>query len=158
MRESLCVYQAGQQPATATRCQDRGGLLYPPDQLLFALDTSKAFAGSALKNHPTLQKPLSELTKCTVPALCSSRLLKCRSDDSHEHQVKLMDLISARFLRPLLSNYAFTVTDKHDARKYFAKKPLSMKYARLQGAGRLRVCRTSSFSFLCAINVFAATR
>lgn len=129
---AVCTKPVNNQPLLQfSRCQDRGGLLYPSDQLLFALDTLRAFADSALKNNPTLQKPLSELTKCTVPALCSSRLLKCRSDDSHEHRVKLMDLISVRFLRPLLSNYAFTVTDKHDARKYFAKKPLSRKYARL---------------------------
>lgn len=105
--------------------------LYPSDQLLFVLDTLRAFADGALKGNPTLAKPFSTLTKYTVPALCASRLLKCQSDGSYDHRVRLMNLICIYFLRPLLSNYAFNVTDKQDACKYFARKPLSRKYVRI---------------------------
>ncbi|XP_075742919.1 uncharacterized protein LOC142796362 [Rhipicephalus microplus] len=129
---SLCTKPVTNQPILQlTRNQDWGGLLYASDQLLFILDTLRAFADSALRDNPTSQKPLSSLTKCTVPALCASRFLKCQSDGSCDHRARLMNLISVHFLRPLLSNYAFSVTDKQDACKYFAKKPLSRKYARL---------------------------
>lgn len=90
----------------------------------------RAFADRALKDNPTLKNPLSTLVKYAVPALCASNLLKCKEMDD-THRAKLMELISVRFLRPLLVNYAFTVSDKHDAFKYFAKKPLSRKYAKL---------------------------
>ncbi|KAH7952101.1 hypothetical protein HPB52_018393 [Rhipicephalus sanguineus] len=110
--------------------QDRGGLLYPSDQLLFALDVLRAFADRALKDNPTLQKPLSTLVKRAVPALCASNLLKCKEGDDF-HRASLMELISVRFLRPLLVNYAFNVSDKNDAFKYFAKKPLSRKHMKL---------------------------
>ncbi|KAH6922498.1 hypothetical protein HPB50_015125 [Hyalomma asiaticum] len=113
------------------RNQDREGLLYPSDQLLFTLDVLRAFADRALKDNPTLQKPLSTLVKHAVPALCASNLLKCRESDG-VHRVKLMELISVRFLRPMLVNYAFNVSDKHGAFKYFAKKPLSRKYVKMQ--------------------------
>lgn len=114
-----------------TRCQDRGGLLFPSDQLLFALDTLRKFAECALKENPTLQKPLATLVKYTVPALCGSNLLKCEAIDDYSHRVTFMELVSVRFLRPLLVNYAFTVTDKHDTYKYYARKPLSRKSKKL---------------------------
>lgn len=66
-----------------------------------------------------MEKPLTTLVDCAVPALCSSKLLK--GNDSNEH--RLMDLISV--LRPLLCNYVFNVTDKYDTAKHFAEKPLS---------------------------------
>nr|XP_037275622.1 zinc finger protein 501-like [Rhipicephalus microplus] len=73
--------------------QDRGGLLYLSDQLLFAVDVLREFANRALKDNPTLKKPLSTLVKYAVPALCASNLLKCKEmDDSH--RAKLMKLIS----------------------------------------------------------------
>lgn len=128
---SVCTKPASNQPIFQfTRSQDRGGLLYPSDELLFAVDVLRAFADRALKDNPTLQRPLSTLMKYAVPALCSSNLLKCKDSDN-THRVKLMELISVRFLRPLLVNYAFNVTDKHDAFKFFAKKPLSRKYMKL---------------------------
>ncbi|KAH6925840.1 hypothetical protein HPB50_011088 [Hyalomma asiaticum] len=128
---SVCTKPSSKQPILQfTRSQDRGGLLYSSDQLLFTLDVLRAFADRALKDNPTLQKPLSTLVKHAVPALCASNLLKCRESDG-VHRVKLMELISVRFLRPLLVNYAFNVSDKHDAFKYFAKKPLSRKYVKL---------------------------
>lgn len=94
----------------------------PSDQLLFAVDLLRAFADRALKDNPTLKKPLSTLFKYAVPALGASNLLKCKEMDDI-HRAKLMELISVRFLRPLLVNYEFNVSDKHDAFKYFARSP-----------------------------------
>ncbi|KAH7973689.1 hypothetical protein HPB49_004011 [Dermacentor silvarum] len=112
------------------RCQDRGGLLYPSYQLPFVLDTLRTFAEQALKENHALEKPLTNLVERAVPALCGSNLLKCKDSDE-PHRLKLMELISVRFLRPLLSNYAFSVTNKHDAYRYFAKTPLSRKCLKL---------------------------
>ncbi|XP_050032440.1 uncharacterized protein [Dermacentor andersoni] len=129
---TLCTKPVSNQPLfQLTRSQDRGGLLYPSDQLLFVLDCLRDFADRALQEHQTLQKPLTTLVEYAVPALCSSKLLKCKSNDSNEHRLKLMNLISVRFLRPLLCNYAFNVTDRHDAVKHFVRKPLSRKHAKL---------------------------
>ncbi|KAH8023107.1 hypothetical protein HPB51_010891 [Rhipicephalus microplus] len=83
-----------------------------------------------LEENPTLQKPLPTPVKHAVSALCASNLLKCLEGD-YNHRVRLMELISVRFLRPLLVNYVFNVIDKSDAFKYFAKKPLSRKYVEL---------------------------
>ncbi|KAH7958920.1 hypothetical protein HPB49_006518 [Dermacentor silvarum] len=128
---SICTKPASNQPILQfTRSQYRGGLLYPSDQWLFAVDVLRTFADRALKDNPALLKPLSTLVKYAVPALCASHLLKCKESDAI-HRVKLMELISVQFLRPLLMNYAFNVSDKHDAFKYFAKKPLSRKYVKL---------------------------
>ncbi|KAH8033862.1 hypothetical protein HPB51_016634 [Rhipicephalus microplus] len=129
---SVCSKPASNQPLLQlTRHQDRGGLLYPSDQLLFVLDTLRDFADCALKDNPTLAVPLSTLTKYTIPALFASRLLKCHSDGSYDHRMRLMNIICIYFLRPLLSNYAFNVTDQQDACKYLARKPFSRKYVRI---------------------------
>ncbi|KAH7978796.1 hypothetical protein HPB49_006774 [Dermacentor silvarum] len=128
---ALCTKPVTNQPLlTFTRSQDRGGLLYTSYQLLFVLDTLRTFAEQALKENHALEKPLTSLVERAVPALCGSNLLKCKDSDE-PHRLKLMELISVRFLRPLLSNYAFSVTDKHDAYRYFAKKPLSRKCLKL---------------------------
>ncbi|XP_050038332.1 uncharacterized protein [Dermacentor andersoni] len=116
---------------TFTRSQDRGGLLYPSDQLLFVLDILRVFSEQALKENPALPRPLTSLVAHAVPALCASKLLQCKENDMM-HRQKLMELIAVRFVRPLLANYAFSITDKHDAYKYFAQKPLSRKSLKLR--------------------------
>ncbi|KAH7958591.1 hypothetical protein HPB49_026096 [Dermacentor silvarum] len=61
---SVCTKPASNQPILQfTRGQGRGGLLYPSDQLLFAVDVLRTFADRALKDNPTLLKPLSTLVK-----------------------------------------------------------------------------------------------
>ncbi|KAH8027278.1 hypothetical protein HPB51_004105 [Rhipicephalus microplus] len=94
---AVCTKPARNQPILHFTCsQDRGGLLYLSDQLLFAVDVLREFANRALKDNPTLKKPLSTLVKYAVPALCASNLLKCKEmDDSH--RAKLMKLISVGF-------------------------------------------------------------
>lgn len=70
---AICSKPASNQPIfQLTHSQDRGGLLYPSNQLLFALDVLRSFADRALKDNPTLQKILSTLVEHAVPALCAS--------------------------------------------------------------------------------------
>ncbi|KAH7958825.1 hypothetical protein HPB49_005568 [Dermacentor silvarum] len=97
-----------------TRCQVRGGLLYPSDQLLFALDVLRAYAERALKENQDFEKPLTSLVVHTVPAMCASKLLQCK-DGAKVHRQKLMQLLALRFLKPLLANHAFSITDRYDS-------------------------------------------
>lgn len=113
-----------------TRLQDRGGLLYPSDQLLYILETLQLFVEAALKEKPQLQKPLKTLTEAAVSAVCRSHLLKCPVND-RGHRETLAELMTTRFIRPLLTNYASAVTDKHDLYKPFSQKPLSRKCMKL---------------------------
>ncbi|XP_077489494.1 uncharacterized protein LOC144100410 [Amblyomma americanum] len=114
-----------------TREQDRGGLLYPSDELLYVLDTLRLFVETSLKENPRLENPLKNLTDAAVPAICKSRLLKCPfSDSSHREHFSL--LVATRFIRPLLVNYACSITDKNDLYKpLFRQKPLSRKVMKL---------------------------
>lgn len=102
-----------------THSLDRGRLLYLSDQLLFVLDTLRAFADRALKDGPSMQMPLSSLVAHAVPALCHLNLLKCHGGCDDAHRWKLMELIPTLFFRPLLVNHASNVIDKHDAYKFF---------------------------------------
>ncbi|KAL1426101.1 hypothetical protein MTO96_018574 [Rhipicephalus appendiculatus] len=112
------------------RPQDKGGLLYPSDKLLYVLETLRQFVETALQNEPRLQKPLKTLLEAAVPAVSNSALLKCKTSDSQHHK-DLAVLICTRFIRPLLVNYASTTTDKNDVYKTFFQKPLSRKYVKL---------------------------
>ncbi|KAH6921110.1 hypothetical protein HPB50_027901 [Hyalomma asiaticum] len=49
-----------------TRNQDRGGLLYPSDQLVYVLDILRLFVESALKKAPKLEKPLRTLQEAAI--------------------------------------------------------------------------------------------
>ncbi|KAH8022558.1 hypothetical protein HPB51_025655 [Rhipicephalus microplus] len=90
----------------------------------------RTFADHALKDNPTLQKPLSTLVKHAVPAPCASNLLMCKEGNDIQ-RVRLAELISVRFSQPLLVNYALNVSDKNDAFKDFAIKALFRKYVNL---------------------------
>ncbi|XP_040076067.1 uncharacterized protein LOC120848163 [Ixodes scapularis] len=114
-----------------TRYQDRGGLMYPSDDLMHVLDALREFVEIVLKDNPKLPKPMKTLLSYTVPALCSSPLLRCQADGEGEHRKQFAELVCTRFIRPLLVNYAFLQTDKHDVYKGFGKKPLSRKYVKL---------------------------
>ncbi|XP_049267625.1 uncharacterized protein LOC125756747 [Rhipicephalus sanguineus] len=101
------------------RHQDRGGLLYPSDKLLYVLETLRQFVETALQREPRLQKPLKTLLEAAVPAVSNSALLKCTTSDSQHHN-DLAVLVCTRFIRPLLVNYASTTTDiKHFSRSRY---------------------------------------
>uniref|UniRef100_A0A147BC10 Putative transposase protein n=1 Tax=Ixodes ricinus TaxID=34613 RepID=A0A147BC10_IXORI len=113
------------------RNQDRGGLIYPSDQLVYVLDTLKELVRVVLKEHPRLEQPLAELLKVAVPAVAFSPLLRCGASEDEAHRKRFAELVCRRFMSPLLVNHAFKVTDKYDVYKAFAKKPLSRKYVKL---------------------------
>ncbi|KAH7956473.1 hypothetical protein HPB52_010041 [Rhipicephalus sanguineus] len=114
-----------------TRQQDRGGLLYPSDELLDVLETLRMLASRALQERLNLQRPLTSLLNVAVPALVDSALLKCASLGDDQHRQDLAELVCSRFIKPLLVNYASAATDRSDACKNLTRKPLSRKYLRL---------------------------
>lgn len=113
-----------------TKNQDRGGLLYPSNELLYVLEKLRMFTNSALTETPNLRRPLASLLNVAAPALIDSALLRCTMGDD-QHRQRLVELVCSRFMKPLLSNYASAVTDKSDVCKNFAQKPLSRKYLKL---------------------------
>ncbi|KAH9367367.1 hypothetical protein HPB48_010162 [Haemaphysalis longicornis] len=113
-----------------TRNQDRGGLMYPSDKLVYVLDILRLFVETALKEDPKLKKPLRTLQEAAVPAIVDSGLLSCPHSERLHHE-ELAQLICLKFIRPLLVNYASAATDKNDVYKSFSKKPLSRKYVKL---------------------------
>ncbi|KAH6923078.1 hypothetical protein HPB50_021408 [Hyalomma asiaticum] len=75
----MCVEIASKAPSSQplqqlTRQQDRGGLLYPSDELLYVLDTLRIFTSTALQETPNLRRPLASLLDVAVPALAGSSL------------------------------------------------------------------------------------
>ncbi|XP_070396043.1 uncharacterized protein [Dermacentor albipictus] len=108
--------------------QDRGGLLYPSDNLLHVLETLRIFVQTALQKCPTLHKPLQTLLDAAVPAVSKSGFLHCPNTQHHHDVAKL---VCSRFIKPLLVNYAFAATDKSDIYKTFFQKPVSRKYVKL---------------------------
>uniref|UniRef100_A0A147BB70 Putative transposase protein n=2 Tax=Ixodes ricinus TaxID=34613 RepID=A0A147BB70_IXORI len=133
--ESCCTVTAkprcNQPLQKLTHYQDRGGLLYPSDELLHVLDTLRAFVEVILKENPRLKNPLTVLLKAAVPAISSSPLLRCERSDDTDHRKRFCELVATRFMKPLLVNFAFMKTDKNDVYKAFATKPVSRKYVKL---------------------------
>ncbi|XP_064482840.1 uncharacterized protein LOC135395673 [Ornithodoros turicata] len=116
-----------------TRHQDRGGLLYPSDDLVYLLDILREYAEAVISEQPNganKWKPLNTLLHFAVPVICECTLLQC-PQSTKEHRHELVHLICSRFFRPLLVNHAFHVTDRNDTYKAFKRKPLSRKYVKL---------------------------
>lgn len=106
----------------STRNQDRGGLLYPSNQLVYVFNILCLFMQSPLKRESKLQKPLKTLQAAAVPAIVDSGLLSCPQSDQLQHQ-DLAKLICLKFIRPLLINYASTAINQSDVYKSFSQKP-----------------------------------
>ncbi|KAH6921007.1 hypothetical protein HPB50_028006 [Hyalomma asiaticum] len=68
------------------RHQDRGGLLYPSDKLLYVLETLRKFVETSLQKERMLQKPLKTVLEAAVLAVSNSALLKCTASDSKHHK------------------------------------------------------------------------
>ncbi|KAH8033744.1 hypothetical protein HPB51_015776 [Rhipicephalus microplus] len=113
-----------------TRQQDRGGLVYPSDELLHVLETLTMLASCVLQERSNLQRPLTSLLNVAVPALVDSAPLKCAIGDDQHHQ-DLAELVCSHIIKPLLVNYASAATDRSDEGKNFTRKPLLRKYLRL---------------------------
>lgn len=110
--------------------QDRGGLLYPSNQLVYVFNILCLLLQSPLKRESKLQKPLKTLQEAVIPAIVDSGLLSCPQSDQLQHQ-DLAKLICLKFIRPLLLNHASTATNKIDVYKSFSQKPLCRKYVKL---------------------------
>lgn len=110
------------------RHQDRGGLLYPSSELVHVLYALKKYMEVIVSKRRVLTKPLKEAVENAVPVLVGCEVLKCASTGHHLH---LLQLVCAKFIRPLLTNYALSVTDKNDLAKAFFSKPLSRKSLKL---------------------------
>lgn len=90
------------------RHQDTGGLLYPPTELTWVLQGLKEYIDVLLKKRKFLENPLHDAVVHALPVLESYDFLKCTVP---EHQNPLLELLCVKFFRPILTNYAATVTD-----------------------------------------------
>ncbi|KAM7309977.1 hypothetical protein ISCGN_006946 [Ixodes scapularis] len=110
---------------------DRGGLLYPSDELAHLLNVLRMFAADVLSYNLRNWQPLETLVKFALPAVYDSPLLLCPTNNK-AHRRELIHLVCTKFFRPLLVNYAFCHTDRNDRFKMFARKPLSRKFQKVR--------------------------
>ncbi|XP_042147329.1 uncharacterized protein LOC121836484 [Ixodes scapularis] len=110
---------------------DRGGLLYPSDELAHLLNALRLFAVDVLSYNLRNWQPLETLVKFALPAVYDSPLLLCPTNNK-AHRRELIHLVCTKFFRPLLVNYAFCHTDRSDRFKMFARKPLSWKFQKVR--------------------------
>lgn len=75
--------QSGQAMQAITKHQDRGGLIYPSDDLVYLLDILKQFAEAVLSEQPKTWKPLESLLHFAVPVVCECPLLRCKDNNPH---------------------------------------------------------------------------
>ncbi|KAH7956145.1 hypothetical protein HPB52_006484 [Rhipicephalus sanguineus] len=90
--------------STALKEQDKGGLLYLPDELLYVLE-ERMFTNCALQERPNLQRPLASLLSVAVPALVESAVLQYIMGDD-QHRQDLAELVRPRFTKPILRSYS----------------------------------------------------
>ncbi|KAH9367381.1 hypothetical protein HPB48_010176 [Haemaphysalis longicornis] len=110
--------------------QDRGGLSYPTQQLVRLLHGLKKFVDAMLSDRRSLTKPLEACLTHSVEVITSMPVLVCaNSDESHRRE--LVELICRKFIKPLLTNHAFDMTDKNAVRRMWCTKPLSRKVLKL---------------------------
>ncbi|KAG0443270.1 hypothetical protein HPB47_015108 [Ixodes persulcatus] len=110
---------------------DRGGLLYPSDELAHLLNVLRMFAADVLSYNLRNWQPLETLVKFALPAVYDSPWLLCPTNNK-AHRRELIHLVCTKFFRPLLVNYAFRHTDRNDRFKMFARKPLSRKLQKVR--------------------------
>ncbi|KAL3226641.1 hypothetical protein MRX96_024841 [Rhipicephalus microplus] len=109
--------------------QDRGGLLYPSAHILddlYALQ--KKFVEVLLATRRRMHHPLKEAVNNAAEILREHKALMCSTPG---HQENLLKLLLTKFFRPIFTNFALKVTDKHDVAKLFEIKPLSRKTLKL---------------------------
>ncbi|KAH6934877.1 hypothetical protein HPB50_001578 [Hyalomma asiaticum] len=110
------------------RHQDRGGLLYPSSELVNVLYALKKYTELILNKRRVMSRPLQETVSNAVSAMADTDVFKgvCT-----EHRLQFLELICIKFCKPVFTNYALGVTDKHDVRKALYHKPLSRKVLKL---------------------------
>lgn len=110
------------------RHQDRGGLLYPSSELVNVLYALKKYTELILSKRRAMPRPLQETVSNAVSAMANSDVFK---HVCIEHRLQFLELVCMKFCKPVFTNYALGVTDKHDVRKALHHKPLSRKVLKL---------------------------
>lgn len=110
--------------------QDRGGLLYPTQELVRVLMALKRYAELLLQDRKKIQKPLSTAVRNAVEVLIDLPVLVCENTDISHRRV-LLELVCEKFMRPLMANYALDITDRNAVAKMYSHKPLSRKFVKL---------------------------
>lgn len=110
------------------RHQDRGGLLYPSNELIHVLYALKKYTELILSKRRAMPRPLQESVNNAVSAMANNDVFKCVC---HEHRLQFLELVCTKFCKPVFTNYALGVTDKNDVRKALYHKPLSRKVLKL---------------------------
>lgn len=111
--------------------QDRGGLIYPIQELIKVLLGLRKFADSVLVNRKSVFKPLEISVEKSVEILMDHPVLLCNNNKDKEHRKTLLQLIVKKFMKPLFTNYASSVTDRNRVTKLLERKPLSRKVLKL---------------------------
>ncbi|KAL1418779.1 hypothetical protein MTO96_025664 [Rhipicephalus appendiculatus] len=106
--------------------QDRGGLLYPSQELLKLLVGLRKFVDCVLAHRRCITKPLEVCVKRSVELLAVLPVLSCGNADI-AHRKQLFELISKKFMKPMLSNYALSATERNASVRILENKPLSRK-------------------------------
>ncbi|KAL1425321.1 hypothetical protein MTO96_019294 [Rhipicephalus appendiculatus] len=110
--------------------QDRGGLLYPSQELLKLLVGLRKFVDCVLAHRRCITKPLEVCVKRSVELLAVLPVMSCGNADI-AHRKQLFELISKKFIKPMLSNYALSATDRNASVRILENKPLSRKVLKL---------------------------
>ncbi|KAL1466361.1 hypothetical protein MTO96_042785 [Rhipicephalus appendiculatus] len=110
--------------------QDRGGLMYPSQELIKLLTYLRRFVDSVLPHRKCFPKPLKMCVERTVEVLVELPFLRCSSTDTDQRR-RLMQLIATKFIKPLFSNYALGTTDRHATVKLLQRKPISRKVLKM---------------------------
>ncbi|KAH6928051.1 hypothetical protein HPB50_010893 [Hyalomma asiaticum] len=117
-------------PDVASVAMDRGGLFYPSQELLKLLVGLRRFVDYVLEHRRCIRRPLETCVKRSVELLVELPILCCGNADT-DHRKQLFELISKKFAKPMLSNYALGATDRNAAVRFFENKPLSRKVLKL---------------------------
>lgn len=110
--------------------QDRGGLMYPSQELVKLLTCLRKFVDSVLPHRKSISQPLKVCVERCVELLMGLPLLRCGNTDI-DHRRRLLHLITAKFIKSLFSNYALGTTDRHATVKLLQRKPISRKLLKM---------------------------
>ncbi|KAH7965909.1 hypothetical protein HPB49_012124 [Dermacentor silvarum] len=110
--------------------QDRGGLMYPSQELVKFLTCLRKFVDSVLPRRKSFSLPLKVCVERSVELLMGLPLLR-RGNTDTDHRRRLLHLITAKFIKPLLSHYALGTTDSHATVKLLELKPISRKLLKM---------------------------
>ncbi|KAH7942162.1 hypothetical protein HPB49_021344 [Dermacentor silvarum] len=110
--------------------QDRGGLMYPSQELVKLLTCLRKFVDSVLPHRKSTHLSTQTFSGCEIELLMGLPLLRCGNTDI-DHCRRLLHLITAKFIKPLFSNYALGTTDRHATVKLLERKPISRKLLKM---------------------------